>query len=72
METAVLILSYAIVIFFGLMPIVRKKHTGEIFVFVFLTVLSAGILIFKLFIAPDSKSLAEIITNMINSFISAN
>lgn len=65
MENAFILLAYTIVVVFGFVPIIKKKHKGEITVYSFLLILSAGLLIFKLFISPDSKSISEIITNFI-------
>ncbi len=65
MENAIVLTAYVIVIVFGLLPLIKKRKTGEIIVFFIILALSAGLLIFKLFISPDSKSISEIITNFI-------
>lgn len=65
MENAFVVTAYVIVIIFGLVPIIKEKHKGEIIVYSFLLILSAGLLIFKMFISPDSKSISEVITNFI-------
>lgn len=65
MENAIVLTAYVIVIVFGLVPLIKKRKTGEIIVFFIILALSAGLLIFKLFISPDSKSISEIITNFI-------
>ncbi len=69
MENLFVLTAYVIVIIFGLIPLIKKRQTGEIIAFFIILVLSAGLLIFKLFISPDSKSISEIITNFITGII---
>jgi len=68
MELFVIILSYTLAITFGLVPLIKKKQPRDIIVFSFLIILSAAMLIFKMFISPDSKAISDIIADFIEKF----
>lgn len=65
MQNAVIIFLFALVIVFGFMPTVKRKQSGEIWVYSILLFICASVLILKLFIKPDLNTISHFLINHI-------
>lgn len=65
MQNAVIIFLFTLVIVFGFIPIIKKRQSGEIWVYSILLFICAGILIVKLFIKPDLNTISHFLINHI-------
>lgn len=68
MENAVVILAYTAVIVFSFIPTIKKKRTGEIYVYSLIILLSISLYILKVFINPELKTISVFITELIEKF----
>lgn len=65
MQNAVIIFLFALVIVFGFIPTVKRKQSGEIWVYSILLFICASVLILKLFIKPDMNTISHFLINHI-------
>lgn len=65
MQNAVIIFLFALVIVFGFIPTVKRKQSGEIWVYSILLFICASVLILKLFIKPDLNTISHFLINHI-------
>jgi hypothetical protein len=65
MQTAVILLMFALVIVFGFIPTIKRKQSGEIWAYSLLLFICAAVLLVKLYLKPDLNTISHFLINHI-------